>query len=141
MTPGTIDERERNRKALTDEFNRSEFARLLGMVVTETWEGGVRVRMDVTGKRNSRGSVHGGAIFSLADHAFGLAANLEDDQVATSAHINYLSPAGDHLEAVAERVGGNALNTLYRVTVYEGDRVIATFEGVGIRMKRTARSK
>jgi acyl-CoA thioesterase len=137
MTTETSDERERKRKSRIEEFNHSEFARLLGMVATETWDGGARVTMDISGKRNSQGNVHGGAIFSLADHAFGLAANLEADQVATSAHINYLSPAGDRLEAVAERVGGNDLNSLYRVTVYEGERVIATFEGVGIRMKRT----
>ena len=133
----TKEERERYRKSLIDDFNHSEFARLMGMTVSETWDGGARVAMDISGKRNSQGNVHGGAIFSLADHAFGLAANLEDHQVATSAHINYLSPAGDRLEAVAERVGRNDLNSLYRVTIYEGERVIATFEGVGIRMKRT----
>jgi acyl-CoA thioesterase len=137
MSPEMSEEQERYRKSRIEDFNHSEFARLLGMVVKETWDGGARVAMDVTGKRNSLGNVHGGAIFSLADHAFGLAANLEEVQVATSAHINYLSPAGDHLEAVAERVAGNDLNSLFRVTVYEGERVIATFEGVGIRMKRT----
>jgi acyl-CoA thioesterase len=136
MTSKLQEEKERYRKSRIEDFNQSEFARLLGMVVTETWEGGARVAMDASGKRNSLGNIHGGAIFSLADHAFGLAANLEDMQVATSAHIYYLSPAGDRLEAVAERVAGNDLNSLYRVTVYEGERVIATFEGVGIGMKR-----
>ena len=69
-------------------FNRCECARLLGMEVTETWPGGARVRMEATGKRNSNGVIHGGAIFSLADHAFGLAANNgKTPQVAVSASI------------------------------------------------------
>ena len=67
-------------------FNRCEYARLLGMEVTGTWTGGARVRMEPSGKRNSNGVIHGGAIFSLADHAFGLAANNgETRQVAVSA--------------------------------------------------------
>ncbi|NMB78295.1 MAG: PaaI family thioesterase, partial [Methanomicrobiales archaeon] len=56
-------------------FNSSEFARLLGMEITEAREGYSRVMMDCTGKMNPGGVAHGGAIFSLADQAFGIAAN------------------------------------------------------------------
>ncbi len=120
-----------------DDFNRSEFARLLQMVVIETWNGGARVAMDVSGKRNPLGNAHGGAIFALADHAFGIAANQElFTEVAVSASIHYIAPAVETLEAVAEKISENELNSLYRVIVYEGSRIIATFEGVGIKMVR-----
>jgi acyl-CoA thioesterase len=117
-------------------FNRCECARLLGMEVTDTWPGGARVRMEATGKRNSNGVIHGGAIFTLADHAFGLAANNgETRQVAVSASINYLSPARGPVEAVAEQVGETADRSLFVVRVYEGERLVATFEGVGVKEK------
>ena len=45
-----------------------------------------------------------GAIFSLADHAFGVAANCGGiDRVAVSVHIQYLVPATGDLVAVANR--------------------------------------
>lgn len=118
-----------------DSFNRSEMARLLGMVCTAGRPGFARMEMDTGGKRGPGGVAHGGAIFTLADHAFGLAANLEDHrQVALSAHIAYLAPATGHLVAVAERVAENEANSIYRVSVSEGDRIVALFEGVGIRV-------
>ena len=126
-----------NKHSHVEDFNRSEFARLLQMVVTETWDGGARVAMDVSGKRNPLGNAHGGAIFALADHAFGIAANQEIfSEVAVSASIHYIAPAVETLEAVAEKVSENNLTSLYRVVVYEGPRIIATFEGVGMKMVR-----
>jgi acyl-CoA thioesterase len=115
-------------------FNRCECARLLGMEVTDTWPGGARVRMEAKGKRNSNGVIHGGAIFSLADHTFGLAANNgETRQVAVSASISYLSPARGTLEAVAEKVSETGDHSLFVVRVYDGERLVATFEGVGVK--------
>lgn len=124
-----------DRETLAREFNDCEFARLLGMEVTEIWPGGARIRMEPVGKRNSNGVLHGGAIFSLADHAFGLAANTDGiREVAVSAHIHYLAPGTGRLEAVAERVFKNGKTSVYRVLITEGNRTIALFEGVGIRV-------
>lgn len=110
-------------------------ARLLGMVCTEGRPGFARMEMETDGKRGPGGVAHGGAIFTLADHAFGLAANLEDHrQVALSAHIAYLAPATGRLVAIAERVAENEANSLYRVRVFEGERIVALFDGVGIRV-------
>lgn len=115
-------------------FNRCECAMLLGMEVVGTWPGGARVRMDALGKANPNGVIHGGAIFALADHAFGLAANNGTArQVAVSASISYLSPARGSLEAVAVRVAETGDRSLFHVRVYEGERLVATFEGIGIR--------
>ncbi|NYT20483.1 MAG: PaaI family thioesterase [Methanomicrobiales archaeon] len=115
-------------------FNQSPFARLLGMEITEARPGWARVAMDPGGKGNPNQKLHGGAIFALADQAFGIAANMEDPpEVAVSASIMYLAPAEGRLEAVAERVGEDDRHSFYRVTVYEGKRMVATFEGTGVK--------
>lgn len=118
-------------------FNHSPFACLLGMEITEARPGWARVVMDPHDKGNPNQKLHGGAIFAIADQAFGIAANMEDPpEVAVSASIMYLTPAAGRLEAVAERVGEDDRHSLYHVRVYEGKRLVATFEGVGIKASR-----
>lgn len=111
------------------------FARLLDLKVTAIEGGRVRVAMPTAGKENAHGTTHGGAIFAVADHAFGIAANLEGlDQIAISAYIQYFSvPAEGTLEAVAYRVSETERTSLYAVEVYSGERRIAAFEGVGFK--------
>jgi len=117
------------------EFNDSEFARLLGMMIEEAWDGFARVTMDCTGKANPSGVVHGGAIAALADQAFGIAENCAGiHRVAVSIHIQYLVPATGLLVAIAERVCDNGSCDTCRVLVYAGDRVIAEFTGVAFRV-------
>ncbi|KLK87654.1 thioesterase [Methanoculleus sediminis] len=118
-----------------------EFAQLLGMAVTAIEDGRVRVAMPTEGMRNAHGTTHGGAIFAVADHAFGIAANMEGiDQIAISANIRYFSvPAGETLEAVAYMVSETEKTSVYAVDVYSGDRLVATFEGVGFKIGGTAK--
>jgi acyl-CoA thioesterase len=120
--------------SLISDFNQSEFARLLGMEITEAHDGYARVIMDCKGKNNPRGVAHGGAVFALADQAFGIAANCGGGtpRVAVSIHIQYLAPATGSLIAIAHRVADNGNYSTFRVVVYEGKRIIATFEGVAI---------
>ena len=116
-------------------FNRSEFAVLLGMCVVEAHDGYARVEMDCTGKMNPDGVAHGGAVFSLADQAFGIAANCTGvHRVAVSVHIQYLAPATGALVAIAQRVSDNGRCDTYQVVISEGTRVIATFDGVAFRI-------
>jgi acyl-CoA thioesterase len=116
-------------------FNQSEFARLLNMMVTDASDGYARVEMDCTGKMNPDAVAHGGAIFSLADQAFGIAANCTGvHRVAVSVHIQYLAPATGALVAVARRVTDNGRCDTYRVVVTEGSRTVATFDGVAFRI-------
>ena len=122
-------------------FNRSEFAVLLGMHVVEAHDGYARVEMDCTGKMNPDGVAHGGAVFSLADQAFGIAANCTDvHRVAVSVHIQYLAPATGALVAIAQRVSDNGRCDTYRVVISEGTRVIATFDGVAFRISTATNS-
>jgi acyl-CoA thioesterase len=117
------------------EFNGSEFARLLGMEIIEARDGYSRVTMECAGKMNPSGVAHGGAIFSLADQAFGIAANCCGvHRVAVSVHIQYLVPAKGALVAIAERVNDNGTCDTYRVMVYEGERIVAGFTGVAFRV-------
>jgi acyl-CoA thioesterase len=116
-------------------FNTSEFARLLGMEIVEAAEGYSRVTMDCAGKLNPGGVAHGGAIFTLADQAFGIAANCCGiHRVAVSVSIQYIAPAQGRLVAVARRVADNGTCDTYRVMVHEGERPVAEFTGVAFRV-------
>jgi len=123
------------KREILEAFNSCEFATLLGMTIADVWDHGVRVTMFTDGKTGPNGVAHGGAVFSLADQAFGIAANMDGDRrVALSVSIQYISPASGHLEAIAERISGNDLYSIYRVTVSAGDRLVAVFEGTGIKV-------
>ena len=116
-------------------FNESGFARLLGIVITEARDGYARVVMDCTGKENPSGVAHGGAIFTLADQAFGIAANCAGvHRVAVSVSILYIAPAKGTVVAIAERVEDNGTCDTYRVMVREGDHPVAEFTGVAFRV-------
>jgi len=116
-------------------FNDSEFARLLSMEILEAGEGYSRVIMDCAGKMNPGGVAHGGAIFALADQAFGIAANCCGvHRVAVSVSILYIAPAKGKLIAVARRVADNGSCDTYRIMVHEGERPVAEFTGVAFRV-------
>ncbi|HVN73613.1 MAG TPA: hotdog fold thioesterase [Methanoregula sp.] len=116
-------------------FDDSGYARLLGMRIIEARDGHAKVAMGAEGMLNPHGVFHGGAIFSLADHAFGIAANCGvADRVAVSVHIQYIAPATGPLTAVAEKVADNGRYSTFRVMVHEGTRVIAEFDGVALRV-------
>ena len=116
-------------------FNESEFAKLLGMNILEASEGYAKVVMDCTGKMNPGGVAHGGAIFALADQAFGIAANCCGiHRVAVSVSIQYIAPAKGTLVAIARRVEDNGSCDTYRVMVHDGDRPVAEFTGTSFRV-------
>ncbi|MEN6443882.1 MAG: hotdog fold thioesterase [Methanoregula sp.] len=135
VSPPGDEPQEADRSGKTAAFNACDFARLMGMHITGAGDGYARVEMDCTGKCSPRGVAHGGAIFSLADHAFGIAANYgETERVAVSVHIQYIAPAHGKLVAIAQRVSDNGTCDTYRVMVYEGSRTVAAFEGVAFRI-------
>lgn len=115
-------------------FNAAPFALLNGIVVVEVQEDQrVVVTMPIDDKLNAHGSVHGGAIFSLADHAFGIASNLDGRQkVGVTSQITYLSPAtadGGPLVATAGKAGEAGATCAYQVTVTQNGRLVALFNG------------
>ncbi|NYT04878.1 MAG: PaaI family thioesterase [Methanomicrobiales archaeon] len=122
---------------ITRAFDACEYAQLMGMRLQRAEGGIVSVEMDPGGKRNPAGVIHGGAVFALADQAFGIAANLGPvPQVAVSASIQYLAPATGTLTAVAARVADTPATSLYRVEVWEEERLVAVFHGTGYKIRK-----
>lgn len=118
-------------------MSNCQFMQKMDMKVISIDDNEVRIAMDTEGNRNALGSAHGGALFSLADQAFALAANRRGEpEVAISASINYMKPARGSLEAVAKRIEENNTTSVYQVIVYDRDKVVAIFQGVGYKLKR-----
>lgn len=81
---------------------------------------------------NFNGTCHGGALFSLADTAFGLASNARGViAAAVHADIAFCAPvgAGTRLTAEAVEVSRSRRVGTYRVDVKAGDTLVATFTG------------
>lgn len=116
---------------------QSKYAALIGARVLSVSPIEVRVEMDLDDKLNGFGIGHGGAVFSLADEAFAIAANQgEYPQVAMSASIRYLKPAKGRLTAVARKAREDDKGSVYAVSVYSGDDLVAEFEGIGFKLKK-----
>ncbi|MDW5563740.1 MAG: hotdog fold thioesterase [Methanomassiliicoccus sp.] len=114
------------------------YALHLGMETVSIGENEAVVRMPVDGLTNALGTVHGGAIFSLADQAFALAANSRGEpQVALNASITYLRPGRGDLVATARKVEENKSTSVYEVQVVQGEEVIAIFQGIGYKLRRS----
>lgn len=88
---------------------------------------------------NTRGTCHGGMIFTLADTAFAYACNSENDAtVASAASITFLRPAelGECLSAECLERAREKRNGLYDVTVTGDDgHVVAVFQGTSRTIK------
>ena len=87
--------------------------------------------------RNIFGTVHGGAIFSLIDEAFGCAANSHGTvAVALNVDVTYHSPAreGHRLTAEAREVHRSRKIGKYYITVTdEDDTLVATCQAIAFR--------
>ena len=76
--------------------------------------------------QNSLGMLHGGAIFTLADMAFGVAANFgnEDDEgimISATASISYMKSAkSGPITAEANLVNGGRRLGTYEIKIYDG---------------------
>lgn len=92
-------------------------------------------RMHITKNHlNAAGAVQGGAIFTLADTAFGMAANTQGNlTVAINNNISYLkSTRGDTLTATARLVSASKKIRTYDVEVVDNLGVlIARMTGTG----------
>jgi LAO/AO transport system ATPase len=110
------------------------FVRALGIRFVSGGAGNATVAMTVGEQHlNFNGSCHGGAIFALADTAFGLASN-SHGQVAAGidAHIAYHAAAvlGDTLSATAVEVSRSRRLAVYRVDVARDDgTLLSSFTG------------
>lgn len=122
-------------------MRRDRASAALGMVVDLDEPGeavvSMRVREDMT---NGFEITHGGMVFAVADTAFAIACNEDDDvTVAAGADIVFLKAtyAGQTLTAHARRRARSGRTGLYDVTVTDetGD-VVAEFRGRSQRTRR-----
>lgn len=87
---------------------------------------------------NFLGVVHGGLVFSLADAAFSAASNRDHcPSFALDVSGSFLKTArlGDLIRAEAHLVQATNRTGLYRMNVYNGDNLMATFNGTVYKTK------
>lgn len=119
--------------------DKDHFARHLGVEMLEYAHGRAKARMKIESHHlNSAGMVHGGAIFSLADFAFGGACNGHGEPaVALTVTIQFHAPArvGRRLVAEAREARQGKRAGFYAMTVTdEADgAVVATCQAVSLR--------
>jgi len=114
-------------------------AKLLGVELIEVGPGTAKARMQITDSlKNGVGTVHGGAIFSLADFVFAVAANSHGQiAVAISASITFMKASSSgFLTAEAREVSKNFKLGTYIVEIRDdvGD-IVAMFTGMVYRKK------
>jgi acyl-CoA thioesterase len=115
-------------------FVKDAYAKQAGIELLECSLGMAKVKMEICDKhKNSHGTVHGGAIFTLADTAFALASNSHGiPAAAINAHISYVKSAtSGTLFAQAEEFSINPKIATYTVRVTdENGENIAIFQGM-----------
>ena len=121
-------------------FKNDRFAtEATGIIVLNAEKGFSRCMINVTPVHmNNDGFVQGGAIFTLADTAFAVAANMKSAHTVTlDSHINYLLPSrAKQLYAECECVRDGRTVCLYVVNVTDSDAnkiAYATFTGYRVR--------
>jgi len=109
------------------------FAQLIGAEFVDGEDGHAVVAMTVGDTHlNFLGGGHGGAVFTLADIAFGLASNSHDKIcIGIDAHIAFVRGvvSGDQLLAEAREVSRSRKTAVYRVDVTRHNTIIAAFTG------------
>ena len=123
----------------TEFFSQDTFARHSGIECINVGPGTARVKMEIGDRhRNSHGTVHGGALFTLADTAFALASNSEGiPAAAINAAITYMKAAREGmLYAEALEFSKNPKLATYIVTITDGNgERIALFQGMVYRKR------
>ena len=110
------------------------FARYVGIELLEVDPGMARARMKIEPHHfNGAGTVHGGAIFTLADFVFAVASNSHGTMaMGINTSISYVKAAlGGTLYAEAEEQSRNHKLATYTVNVIDdsGD-LVALFQGM-----------
>ncbi len=127
---------------LKEYFKKDYFAMDLLGITIEKAEGGVcecslKKRKDLL---NANGVMQGGALYTLGDFAFAVAAASSGKMAVTSSvTINYIKAGkGDEFRAVATPLNiGNKIH-YYEVAVYDGELIVAKMSVVGCVIGKTS---
>lgn len=124
---------------LVDFMRKDRFAKHIGVEMREAGNGKARGRMIVGPHHlNSAGTVHGGAIFSLADAVFSAASNSHGTlALAINVSVSFFKAVTDGtLMAEAREVSRNLKLATYLVEVTdEAGTAVALFQGTVYRKK------
>jgi acyl-CoA thioesterase len=122
-----------NLQKVTDLFRKDRFAAHTGIEIEDIAPGSARCSMEIQEQHlNGIGIVMGGALFTLADFTFGLAANSHGTIAVSSAvTIHYLRKSSQgKLTATATEISRNAKTGLYRVAITDAaGQLIADITG------------
>lgn len=117
------------------------YAQLTGVEITETGKGFCKAKLKIEEKHlNAANIVQGGAIFTLADLAFGVASNSHGQlALAVNVNITFLkSTSSGTLYATATELTEPKRLGAYDVLVYdEKNELVARFNGVVYRKNET----
>ena len=120
---------------------RDTYAKHLGIEITAFSEGRAEAKMEIHDYHlNSAGTVHGGAIFSLADAVFAVASNSHGTAaVAINVSIScFKALSSGTLYAEAEEVSLNPKLATYLIPIKDGHgNQIALFQGTVYRKKNS----
>ena len=126
---------------LKEYFKNDRFAAEAGVVIIEAGTGYCKAKMEIEEKHlNAANVVQGGAIFTLADLAFAVAANSRGQlALAVNVSISFLKgKSSGTLFAIATEVADPKRIGAYDVLVTdERDEVIARFNGLVYRKQET----
>ncbi len=120
-------------------FKRDRLAEYLGIELVDVSIGNAVAKMEVKNEHlNGIGTVHGGAIFTLADFAFAVAANSHGRvTVAINVSITFMkATTSGTLTAIAKEVSLNPKIASYTVNIInDDDELIAIFQGLAYRKR------
>lgn len=121
-------------------LSQDAYSQWLGIEILECEVGRCKVAMTVRKEMlNSMNKAHGGITFSLADTAFGFAANTHGKfAVSIETSINHIEAVneGDYLiaESIIEKVNNKLGFNI--IQVKRGDEMVALFKGVVYRTSK-----
>jgi acyl-CoA thioesterase len=120
-------------------FKKDKFAECAGIELLEVKEGYAKAKMEINENHlNGIGTVHGGAIFTLADFTFAVAANSYGTvTVAINANISFMKAAKNGtLFAEAKEISINPKLGTYTITVTDdAGELIAIFQGMAYKKR------
>lgn len=120
-------------------FEKDRFADLSNIEVVSISPGKATTTMEIEDMHlNGVGTVHGGALFTLADFTFALAANSHGTvTVAINANISYFKGVSSGvLRAEARELSSGGRIASYTVDIYdETSDLVAVFQGMAYRKR------
>ena len=125
-------------------FKRDQFAELCGIELVDVSPGSAKAEMMVKKEHlNGVNTVHGGAIFTLADFAFAAAANSHGQvTVAINVSITYMKAlTKGKITAEAREISRNPKLSTYTIDVFNEDgEIAAVFQGLAYQKKESLES-